>query len=198
MGTGVSRVAYGAGKDLLIEAAITVVAERGLRGLTYRAVGEEAGVNNTLVAHHFGNRDALLAAALESSTRRAIETTRLLIFSSSEEEFIQALLSTLKGESAMHSFQYEMILEANRNPAFLPAVSKSYVDYLDAMKEGLRSFGIEHDLTTVARVTFAALDGLVLQYMAGIDEQSIVEGIRRVWQNLADQRTKTEAPVSEG
>ena len=55
-------VPYGGGRDLLVESTVQVVAERGLRGLTFRAVAERAGVNNSLVAHHFGTREALLGS----------------------------------------------------------------------------------------------------------------------------------------
>ena len=179
------RAAYGAGRDLLIEAAVRVVARKGLRGLTYRAVGEEAGLNNTLVAHHFGSRDALLAAALDGITHDAIESTRLLLFSTSEEDFIDALLETTRSSPELHAFQYEMILEARRNPAFRPAVEKLYLDYIQAMKEGLQAFGITDNLDSIARVTFASLDGLVMQYIAGVDERSIRSAIREVWNELS-------------
>lgn len=179
------RAAYGTGRDLLIEAAIRVVASKGLRGLTYRAVGDEAGVNNTLVAHHFGSRDALLAAALDGVTQDAIESTRLILFSTSEEEFIEALLNTTRSTPELHAFQYEMILEARRNPAFRPAVQKLYADYIDAMRDGLTAFGITENIDSIARVTFASLDGLVMQYIAGVDEESIRDAIRAVWNELS-------------
>lgn len=57
--------AFGAGRQALIEATITVVARAGLRNLTYRAVAKEAGVAHGLVAHHFGSRQALIEAALQ-------------------------------------------------------------------------------------------------------------------------------------
>ena len=46
---------YDEGREALLQAAVRVVADKGLRGLTFRAVAEEAGVNNTLVVHHFGS-----------------------------------------------------------------------------------------------------------------------------------------------
>ena len=66
------RPEYGQGRDALLAATVHVVAREGLRGLTYRAVAEEAGVANTLVAHHFGTRDALLQAALDWAAEQSI------------------------------------------------------------------------------------------------------------------------------
>lgn len=56
---------YGQGREALIRAAVEVAAVRGLRGMTFRAVAEAAGVNNALIAHHFRNREGLLLAALD-------------------------------------------------------------------------------------------------------------------------------------
>ena len=49
-----TRPGYGEGRDALLTATVRVVARRGLRNLTYRAVAEEAGVTHGLVAHYFG------------------------------------------------------------------------------------------------------------------------------------------------
>jgi AcrR family transcriptional regulator len=46
----------------LLEAAMELVAERGVRAVTLAAVGERAGYSRGLVTHHFGNRQGLLDA----------------------------------------------------------------------------------------------------------------------------------------
>lgn len=78
-----------------------------------------------------------------------------------------------------------MILEARRNPAFRPAVQKLYADYIEAMRDGLTAFGITENIDSIARVTFSSLDGLVMQYIAGVDEESIRDAIRAVWNELS-------------
>ncbi|RMI42039.1 TetR/AcrR family transcriptional regulator [Streptomyces triticirhizae] len=47
----------------LLDAAIEVLAERGARGLTFRAVDAEAGVPNGTTSNYFANRDQLLIQA---------------------------------------------------------------------------------------------------------------------------------------
>src|SRR5690349_11387552 len=71
-GAARSGPGYGEGRQALLDAAVHVVATRGLRHLTYRAVAQRAGVAHGLVAHHFGTRDALLAAALEFSLANSV------------------------------------------------------------------------------------------------------------------------------
>ena len=57
-------------RERLTEAAVRVVAERGVAGLTHRAVAAEAGVPLGSTTYHFSGRDELLVAALERVTGR--------------------------------------------------------------------------------------------------------------------------------
>lgn len=60
-------------RALLIVKAIELFAERGLVGVSLRAVGEAAGQRNTAAVHyHFGDRETLLEAALD----RVLEAAR--------------------------------------------------------------------------------------------------------------------------
>ena len=70
-------VSYGDGREALVSATVSVVADVGLRGMTLRAVADRAGVSNALIVHHFGSRQLLLVAALEWAVNTAIETTHL-------------------------------------------------------------------------------------------------------------------------
>jgi AcrR family transcriptional regulator len=46
----------------MLEAAVRIVAERGLEYLTLAECGEAAGYSRGLAAHYFGSKDALIAA----------------------------------------------------------------------------------------------------------------------------------------
>ena len=128
---------YGTGKEALLRAAVAVVAAKGLRGLTYRSVAEAAGVNNTLVAHHFGSRDALIAAALDWAAEQSISASRLREAAAVGHSFTESLLELLLAEPELQVFQYEMILEARRRPELAEAVSALYENYVSALAEGL-------------------------------------------------------------
>jgi AcrR family transcriptional regulator len=53
----------------LIEAAASLFAERGFRGVSVRQIGTKAGVHYTLINRHFGSRQALLKAAFDHIAR---------------------------------------------------------------------------------------------------------------------------------
>lgn len=171
---------YGTGKEALLRAAVAVVAEKGLRGLTYRSVAEAAGVNNTLVAHHFGSRDALIAAALDWAAEQSISASKLRDAAALGHSFTESLLELLLAEPELQVFQYEMILEARRRPELAAAVSALYENYVSALADGLTASGLTHNVQVVARTLFASLDGLVLQYLAGVDRAVIAASLEEV------------------
>lgn len=54
----------------VIEATLSVIAERGTRGLSFRAVAGKLGGSTTLVTHYFPNQQALLDAVSASALDR--------------------------------------------------------------------------------------------------------------------------------
>ena len=55
----------------LLDATVTVIARRGVRGLRVQEVAAEAGVSVPLIYHYFGSREGLLTAALAAVDERA-------------------------------------------------------------------------------------------------------------------------------
>lgn len=52
-------------KSKILEAALTEFANSGFNGVSTRAIANKAGVNHTLISHHFGSKDALWKATAE-------------------------------------------------------------------------------------------------------------------------------------
>lgn len=55
-------------RERLLEAALAVMAERGVRGATTRSIAERAGVAELTLFRHFGSKRELLRAALQHFT----------------------------------------------------------------------------------------------------------------------------------
>jgi AcrR family transcriptional regulator len=158
------RPRHGQGREALLAATVHVVAREGLRGLTYRAVADEAGVANTLVAHHFGTRDALLQAALEWAAEQSIGISLLEPATGRLEDFAAGLAELVADDAGMQAFQYELSLEARRRPELLPAVQRMYGAYIQATRRELMRMGLDEPSDDLARAVFALLDGIVLQH----------------------------------
>jgi AcrR family transcriptional regulator len=181
--SGQKQKGYGTGREALLAATIHVVARKGLRGMTFRAVADHAGVNNTLVVHHFGKRDALIEAALEWSVQQSIGLSRLEALPATEEEFCKSILSLIEDNPDIQIFQYEMILESRRRPELAGPVRHLYESYISAFSGGLQRIGVGRQ-DGAAQAAFAALDGLVLQLLAGADAKGVEAAIRYLWAAL--------------
>lgn len=180
--SGSQRIKYGTGREALVEAAVRVVARHGLHGMTFRKVADEASVNNSLVAHHFGTLAALAAAALEWSFTTALQDSHLPAFGKSESEYKAALLSSLGEELALHVYQFEMVLEASRDAAIKSQVREMYDLYTREVIRGLFGNDANPQEVATARAIFAALDGLVLQYVGGaIDGDQLTDAVSALW-----------------
>ncbi len=53
-------------RDKLLKAAISLFAERGYDAIGTREIETEAGVNRGLITYHFGSKETLWKAAIES------------------------------------------------------------------------------------------------------------------------------------
>lgn len=172
------RVAYGTGRAAMLDATIAVVAEVGLRGLTYRAVAQRARVTNSLVAHHFKSRDGLVLAALEHATTRTLEA-----FAAAEGRgvaFADDVVTRLIGsDEALQLFQYELLLESRRRPELRDALRRQYDAYIDAWHQTLRRH-YDTDDRALARAIAAAVDGLLLQQLTVATQRDVTAAVVRL------------------
>lgn len=176
---------YGEGRQSLVDAAIAVVAESGLRNLTYRSVARRAGVSHALVAHHFGSRDALIEAAVERALERSLDEAPLED-TGGLERWGQSLAHSVAADADLHAFQFEMALEARRNPDIQPHVERLYTAYRAATSRELRRHGINDP--AIAHVAFAALDGMVFQQVVLGHESRTRTGVRALRRLLTRER----------
>lgn len=186
MGTGVGKrgPGDGSGREALLDATIAVVGEKGLRGLTFRAVGEKAGVNNSLIAHYFGTRDALIEAAFDRAVHESIDVSHLSTFASDRDGFIQGFLELIAQNSAREVFVYEMLLASRRRPQIAQRVSELYETYVQTLSSALeKALGSRYNPDR-ARYTFAALDGLLLQHFAGVSDEAIRRSVGALWDDI--------------
>jgi len=168
------RLHYGEGREALLNAAVRVVARGGLRKLTYRAVAEEAGVTHGLVLHHFGSRDALIEEALAHTIRTSLSTSALEPGTGEIADFSTGLTDMVEADPGNQAFQYELLLEARRRPELLPQIRALYDEYFDATQRELSRMLPADANRALARLIFAALDGLVLHQLV-LGEPKVID-----------------------
>lgn len=163
--------ARGEGREALYMALVRIVARDGFDGVTFRSVAAEAGVTHGLASYHFGTRETMIDEALSWAVRHSIEATHLAVRGSEVSEFVAGLPHALTETADEAVFQFDLLLRALRTPSLREQVRKSYDDYIAATAESLRSLHPGIDDEAVARLVFAALDGLTLQQLLYGDER---------------------------
>ncbi|MGK3957576.1 TetR/AcrR family transcriptional regulator [Arthrobacter sp. R4] len=156
---------WGNGREALVRAAIDVVAEEGLDALSFRKVALRAGVNNTLITHHFGSKDALLEAAAEWATEKSQQFSELTnIASPIDEEFAAGLVGLVTDDPNLQVFQYYMALAARRSPQLQKIAETLHESYIEGIARTLEHYGYKGD-RAAAHAVYAALDGLVFHQL---------------------------------
>lgn len=184
------RWSHGARREALIEAAIRVVAEGGLRRLTYRSVAAEAGVAHGLVRHHFGSIDALIEEALIACIAETRATISLDPPSGDPGDFARGLIESLQREPEAQLFQYEVMLESRRTEALQQPVESMLTLYKSVVRDGMRRMGLAADAASVELV-YAALEGIVLQQAVRGETQGTdmaIDSLRRMLAQLKPER----------
>lgn len=84
-------------RDLLLETAERLFAERGFDATSLRAIMAEAGTNVAAVNYHFGSKDALLADLIQhrSDAIRADREERLAALESADRPDVDELAATI-------------------------------------------------------------------------------------------------------
>jgi TetR/AcrR family transcriptional regulator, regulator of biofilm formation and stress response len=80
------------------------------------------------------------------------------------EDFASALVGIVADDPDLQAFQYELLLEARRQPQLRVYADELYETYRSATRRQLKALGADDD--ALADVIFAALDGLVFQQLA--------------------------------
>ncbi|MFJ8359479.1 TetR/AcrR family transcriptional regulator [Streptomyces sp. NPDC093984] len=164
----------------IIDAAIRVVGEKGIAGLSHRSVAAEADVPLGSTTYHFRTLDELLVAALRQANEgfaRTLTDSGLLENTEGDlaADLARLLGQWLGGDRAGVELEYELYLAALRRPALRPVAA-------EWMEQTAKSLAGRTDPAT-ARALLALLDGICLQVLltgAPYDEEYAREALARV------------------
>ena len=162
-------------RTVLADAAIEVLAGRGMRGLTHRAVDEEAGVAQGSTSYYFRTRQALLQAALDrlaERTRNDFEETdpNNAVPMSTGKDAAEELAGLISGiavrwlgeERSRLLARYELALEGTRRPELREVLTKDDARIVGMVTERLRAYGAP-DPERSGPLLVAWLDGMLFR-----------------------------------
>ncbi|HEX4700949.1 MAG TPA: TetR/AcrR family transcriptional regulator [Pseudonocardiaceae bacterium] len=163
------RTGYRSRRPLLADAAITILARDGGRGLTHRAVDREAGVPQGTTKNYYPSRQTILQAAanrMAEQHRAAVDhlrdTTPATVTPHQLRLLYPALIRrAVHGDPTQTLAMFELYLEAVRQPAIRAALAAMATANATAAVELHHAAGIASDTTTTG-----LLDACILGVMA--------------------------------
>lgn len=158
-------------REALLRAAIELLAEGGARALTHRAVAARAGLPPASTTYYFDSIQQLTDAALELHVSdRVAELDALVsgaLAAGDTPDEVGGLVATALADRAADVIvaQFEIYLEAARNPALRPTVAEALDAFEQFAARALKSLGAR-DPEGVAPAFVAVIDGFALHRLA--------------------------------
>lgn len=128
----------------ILQAALKIIATRGLDQLTLAEAGEIAGYSRALPAHYFGNREALIVAVAEQvvqSHRRRFISQELAGGPKGLELLLSAVAfyidDSRRSPARLRGF-YEVLNAALKRPSIAPAIAKLNEESAAAFERQMR------------------------------------------------------------
>jgi DNA-binding transcriptional regulator YbjK len=148
-------------RQRIIDAAIRVVGERGIAGLSHRSVAAEADVPLGSTTYHFATLDELMVAALRQTNEGFAKALAASGLEDAEgdlaADLARALGTWLGGDRTGVELEYELYLAALRRPALRPVAA-------EWTEETAERLARRTDPVT-ARALLARMDGICLQVL---------------------------------
>ncbi|GHG75118.1 ebrA repressor [Streptomyces griseocarneus] len=127
-------------RERIAEVAEELIAERGLEGLSHRAIAERADVSLSSTTYHFADREALIQAALERAADRFagfVHQWAAEHAQDTREQLAEALADSVMaclGEGRTgRVVEFELYLAALRRPALRETAVRMTRDSVEAM-----------------------------------------------------------------
>lgn len=163
-------------RDQVLEAAIRVTAQGGVRALTHLNVDREGCLPRGTTSNHFRSREALNVATLE--TLGAFLAARIGGLGSAPiatlddmAAVIGAHLATALGPGREATGAFVLLfIEAAVDPSLRPAAGRTNDMWAATIAEMLRDVGVTHDVEARARWLLSYGTGLVVDQLAVQDE----------------------------
>ena len=181
-------------RERILRATLGVIARDGIAAVTHRRVAAEGGVPLGSLTYWFATKDDLLREALrllaDEETERLRRVGEGLTDDMTPEEIAERFAEVLESSGDTDQLaQFELYLEAARNPALREVAQQCFAAYEDISRLALRAAGVEASGALPA--LFVALaDGLGLRRMGADDALDVREAMLGLFGGV-----RSDAPV---
>lgn len=169
----------------ILDAVVELIAERGLAGVSHRAVAERAGVSLSATSYYFGSKAELERAALEEHYRRRLDdyrrTAELLAGAdSSADELVDAAVELFTASDlTMLLSHFEVFLNSARRDDIRDLLAPTLDAMHDLLLVAIEPLGLPDPEAAATAIT-AVIEGVELRRVAlGIDGRDELRGSLR-------------------
>jgi TetR/AcrR family transcriptional regulator, regulator of biofilm formation and stress response len=146
-------------RELILRTTLRIIGRDGIAAVTHRLVAEEADVPLGSLTYWFATKDDLLREALrlfvEDETARLRRVGEQIEEGMSPVEIAERFGAVLEtGGDTEQVAQFELYLEAARNPALREVAQQCFAAYDEISRVALRAAGVEDD--TILPALFVA------------------------------------------
>jgi DNA-binding transcriptional regulator YbjK len=159
-------------RDALLRATIELLGETGAKSVTHRAVAERAGLPLASTTYYFESVHQLIEEALKLHVAERVAELQgmaavaLGASGASAQDIAERLAEVLaSAPTPILVAQYQMYLEAGRNPALQPAVAEA-LSAFEGLAAGVLAALGARDPHSTAEAFVALLDGFALHRLA--------------------------------
>jgi AcrR family transcriptional regulator len=169
------RAKRGTGRDALLNAAMQLISDRGLQGLTMRDIATVAEMSLGLTTYHFPDKDALLRETLQRFVDTEVERYESLLADLTEthasvEEILDALIAGIHATFRRPGYTVallEVCLAGARDSAMSAIATRCIDGYRQATEQALIASGVPPDQARrTARWALTLVDGFATQAAA--------------------------------
>jgi AcrR family transcriptional regulator len=174
----------------ILEAARRILVSDGFSALSLSAVAEAAGESKASIGYHFGNKDGMIVALVDSlvheANRGLVTETHLYPMGEQRLRVLMEGEARIIQDSASFVALLEILPYAMREESLRTRIAELYVGYRDTV---LRALDAQDDparapLAAFASLTIAVVDGLSIQ--RGLDPERVdVEAATLLWLKMA-------------
>ncbi|MFE7130427.1 TetR/AcrR family transcriptional regulator [Streptomyces sp. NPDC057638] len=162
---------------MIADTALALLAERGMRGLTHRAVDEAAALPQGSTSNHFRTRQALLEATVRRLAERDAAVLDLDALRTPDggaaglaDTLAGGLHRYLTGGTALLIARYELALEATRRPELRTVYDTAGARFRALVTALLEEAG-SADPRRHARTLLAWTEGTLVSHAVGADRE---------------------------
>jgi AcrR family transcriptional regulator len=177
-------------REQLLEAAIRVINEQGMRGLTHRAVEAEAGVPHGSTTYYFGTRHDLTTALSQYIADTAIKQVQpmaqamaLRLADRSKpidiDEIALGLLNWIDAHAHLELARYELQVNGSRDAELKQHMTDACSVFVQVCEPIVIACGSKHPAID-AKILQAAIDGWMFSRLTQVDQpdEILLRGVK--------------------